>query len=93
VTRLRGRLRRAGKPASFPVIGLLSSRPTFGRIEPGAEIGSRATDGRPFEQALADFAVTGWRSNWISSRDEQPVALAGTRAAPPGAPSHGHAGT
>jgi hypothetical protein len=32
---------------SFPVIGLLSSRPPFGRIEPAAEIGSRATDGRP----------------------------------------------
>ena len=31
----------------FPVIGLLSSRPPFGRIEPAAEIGSRATDGRP----------------------------------------------
>jgi hypothetical protein len=29
------------------VIGLLSSRPPFGRIEPAAEIGSRATDGRP----------------------------------------------
>jgi hypothetical protein len=26
---------------SFPVIGLLSSRPPFGRIEPAAEIGSR----------------------------------------------------
>jgi hypothetical protein len=36
---------------------LLSSRPPFGRIEPAAEIGSRATNGRPFEQALADFAV------------------------------------
>jgi hypothetical protein len=33
--------------ASQPVIGLLSSRPPFGRIEPAAEIGSRATDGRP----------------------------------------------
>jgi hypothetical protein len=32
---------------SFPVIGLLSSRPPLGRIEPAAETGSRATDGRP----------------------------------------------
>jgi hypothetical protein len=40
------------------VIGLLSSRPPFGRIEPAAEIGSRATDGSPsIEQPLADFAV------------------------------------
>jgi hypothetical protein len=29
---------------SFPVIGLLSSRPPFGRIEPAAEIGSRTTE-------------------------------------------------
>jgi hypothetical protein len=35
-----------GQQRSFPVIGLLSSRPPFGRIEPAAEIGSRATDGR-----------------------------------------------
>jgi hypothetical protein len=33
--------------SSFPVIGPLSSRPPFGRIEPAAESGSRATDGRP----------------------------------------------
>jgi hypothetical protein len=39
------------------VIGLLSSRPSFCRIEPAAEIGSRATDRRPPEQALADLAV------------------------------------
>ena len=32
-------------------------RPPFGRIEPAAEIGSRATDGRPLEQALAEIAV------------------------------------
>ena len=38
------------------MIGLLSSRPPFG-IEPAAEIGSRATDGRPLEQALAEIAV------------------------------------
>jgi hypothetical protein len=39
-------------------LGLLSSRLPFGRIEPAAEIGSRATDGRPsIEQALADFAI------------------------------------
>jgi hypothetical protein len=31
----------------FPVIGLLSSRPPFGRIGPAAEIGSHATYGRP----------------------------------------------
>ena len=31
--------------------------PPFGRIEPAAEIGSRATDGRPLEQALAEIAV------------------------------------
>src|SRR5512132_2605365 len=45
---------------SFPVIGLLSSRPPFGRIELAAEIGSRATDWQALEQALAalaDFAV------------------------------------
>jgi hypothetical protein len=29
---------------SFPVIGLLCSRPPFGRIEPAAEIGSRTTE-------------------------------------------------
>jgi hypothetical protein len=42
------------------VIGLLSSRPPFGRIELAAEIGSRATDWQALEQALAalaDFAV------------------------------------
>jgi hypothetical protein len=39
------------------MIGLLSSRPPFGRIEPAAEIGSRATDGRPLKQALAEIAV------------------------------------
>src|SRR6516225_10638973 len=49
--------RRAGKPAFVSMIGLLSSRPPFGRIEPAAEIGSRATDGRPLEQALAEIAV------------------------------------
>jgi hypothetical protein len=54
VRQLRGRSRRAGKPAFVSMIGLLSSRPPFGRIEPAAEIGSRATDGRPLEQALAD---------------------------------------
>jgi len=46
-----------GKPAFVSMIGLLSSRPPFGRIEPAAEIGSRATDGRPLEQALAEIAV------------------------------------
>ena len=39
------------------MIGLLSSRPPFGQFEPAAEIGSRATDGRPLEQALAEIAV------------------------------------
>jgi len=39
------------------MIGLLSSRPPCGRIEPAAEIGSRATDGRPLDQALAEIAV------------------------------------
>jgi hypothetical protein len=39
------------------MIGLLSSRPPFGRIEPADEIGSRATDGNPLKQALADIAV------------------------------------
>ena len=44
---------------SFPVIGLLSSRPPFGRIEPAAEIGSRADRWQALEQALADFACSG----------------------------------
>jgi hypothetical protein len=43
--------RGAGKPA-FAVIGLLSSRPPFGRVEPVAEIGSRATDSRPSSKRL-----------------------------------------
>jgi len=55
--RPRGRSRCAGKPAFVSMIGLLSSRPPFGRIEPAAEIGPRATDGRPLEQALAEIAV------------------------------------
>jgi len=55
--RRHGRSRRAGKPAFVSMIGPLSSRPPFGRIEPAAEIGSRATDGRPLEQALAEIAV------------------------------------
>jgi hypothetical protein len=45
----------AGKPAFVSMIGLLSSRPPFGRIEPAAEFGPRAartprcgiTDGPP----------------------------------------------
>jgi hypothetical protein len=37
---------------SFSVIGLLSSRPPFGRVEPVAEIGSRATDSRPSSKRL-----------------------------------------
>src|SRR5258707_9032861 len=56
-SRLLGRSRYAGKPACVSMIGLLSSRPPFGRIEQPAEIGSRATDGRPLEQALAEIAV------------------------------------
>jgi len=46
-----------GQASVRSMIGLLSSRPPFGRIEPAAEIGSRATDGRPLEQALAEIAV------------------------------------
>ena len=47
---------RAQQPAFVSMIGLLSSRPPLGRIEPAAEIGSRATDGRPLKQALAEIA-------------------------------------
>jgi hypothetical protein len=39
------------------MIGLLSSRPPFGRIEPAAEIAPRVTRWQALEQALADFAV------------------------------------
>jgi hypothetical protein len=39
------------------MIGMLSSRPPFGRIEPAAEIGPRVTRWHALEQALADFAV------------------------------------
>ena len=46
-----------GQASVRSMIGLLSSRPPFGRIEPAAEIGSRATDGRPLKQALAEIAV------------------------------------
>ena len=42
---------------SFPVIGLLSSRPPFGRIEPAAEIRPARDRWQALEQALADFAV------------------------------------
>jgi hypothetical protein len=48
------------------MIGLLSSRPPFGRIEQPAEIGSRATDGRPLEQALAEIAVV---AAWAFEQD------------------------
>src|SRR5262249_20300191 len=83
-----------GVPASqrsFPVIGLLSSRPTFGRSDPAAKSGSSATDGRPSKQALTDFAVAGWRSNSISSRDGQLVALVDPRVFPPAAGLDGRA--
>ena len=57
---------RAGKLAFVSMIGLLSSRPPFGRIEQPAEIGSRATDGRPLEQALAEIAVV---AAWAFEQD------------------------
>src|SRR6516165_248712 len=89
----RGRSRRAGKPAFVSMIGLLSSRPPFGRIEPAAEIGSRATAGRPLEPSARRNSCSsgvGARTGLVVAAADSPSLL--PELAPPH-PTRRHTGT
>ena len=86
-----GRRAARAQQRSFPVIGLLSSRPPFSRIEPVAN--RLARDRRQaLEQALADRCSGVGVRTGFSSRGGKHVARTDIRVFPPAAPSHEHAG-